>query len=69
MKGEQKMKFTKPGVRLLVVPLLAASLIFHPQPHAAHTLFTGMPVMVGWSAEAVSFTATASTTMLLTGTR
>jgi len=49
---------------ILGVPLLATSLIFHQQPHVAHTLFAGMPVLVGWSAEAMVVTATASTMML-----
>ena len=56
-------------LKAIGVPLLAASLIFHPQLHTAHTPFTGVPRMVGWSAETVSITATASTTMLSTGTR
>jgi hypothetical protein len=49
-------------IKLLGVPLLGASLIFHPQPHLAHTEFAGPPLMVGWSAVAMSVTATASTT-------
>jgi hypothetical protein len=48
------------------VSLLALSLISHAQPHIAHTLFAGPPLMAGWSAEVMSVTTTAA---LMTGTR
>jgi hypothetical protein len=49
----------------LGISLLSVCLIFHPQPHLAHSLYAGLPVTVGWSAEAMVVTATASITMRL----
>jgi len=54
-KGESEMTIK------VLVPFLGASLIFHQQQHLAHTLFAGPPLMVSWSAQAMSVTATAST--------
>jgi hypothetical protein len=51
-------------LRILGVPLLATSLILHPQSRTAHSQFSGVPLLVGWSAEAMAVTATASTIML-----
>jgi hypothetical protein len=59
------MEFTTSGVRLLLIPVLAVSLIPHPQPHTAHAPFV-WPTMVGRSAEVISVTATASHTIFST---
>ena len=57
-KQERRMK-----LKLLVVPFLVVSLAVDHQYHTAHSLYVGTPTLVGWSAAAMSVTATACMTV------